>query len=288
MRSSSHHSRRDPATGPAVGTTAVPLKTALVDPRATTLVQGTVLGQGIPATVGRRWSPQGQRRCRSMPASATVASGRVAGSLSFDGYLPLWGGGWAFVPRGGDTAPDGGNSARAVPGRTKHCGRVSVRSRAASGPMQVGRHTGYRRVLIVGERHLRAVLAEYVRHYDSRRPHRSCELRPPRPTHPAADFSSRRINGGQLGELHGSRALKGVFIACDERKGPSATLNAARTPRRRPVGRRCAWAGAGRSVCARRVRAARSHRPCAGCTSPGGRRRPGRRSVRRRRRWRRR
>lgn len=40
------------------------------------------------------------------------------------------------------------------------------------------------RVLIVGERHLRAVLAEYVRHYNGRRPHRSRELRPPRPTHP--------------------------------------------------------------------------------------------------------
>ena len=39
------------------------------------------------------------------------------------------------------------------------------------------------RVLILSERHLRAVLAEYVRHYNGRRPHRSRELRPPgRPT----------------------------------------------------------------------------------------------------------
>ncbi|WIX92402.1 integrase core domain-containing protein [Amycolatopsis sp. DG1A-15b] len=41
------------------------------------------------------------------------------------------------------------------------------------------------RMLILSERHLRAVLAEYVRHYNGRRPHRSRELRPPRPTQPA-------------------------------------------------------------------------------------------------------
>ncbi|MFI5562498.1 integrase core domain-containing protein [Amycolatopsis japonica] len=37
------------------------------------------------------------------------------------------------------------------------------------------------RVLIVSERHLNAMLAEYVRHYNGRRPHRSRQLRPPRP-----------------------------------------------------------------------------------------------------------
>ena len=35
------------------------------------------------------------------------------------------------------------------------------------------------RMLILGERHLRSVLAEYVRHYNGRRPHRSCELAHP-------------------------------------------------------------------------------------------------------------
>jgi putative transposase len=39
------------------------------------------------------------------------------------------------------------------------------------------------RMLIVGERHLRSVLAEYARHYNGRRPHRSRALRPPRPSH---------------------------------------------------------------------------------------------------------
>ena len=35
-------------------------------------------------------------------------------------------------------------------------------------------------LLIVGRRHLEAILAEYVEHYNGHRPHRSLELRPPR------------------------------------------------------------------------------------------------------------
>jgi putative transposase len=35
------------------------------------------------------------------------------------------------------------------------------------------------RILITGQRHLRAVLTEYVDHYDSHRPHRSLAQRPP-------------------------------------------------------------------------------------------------------------
>ena len=49
------------------------------------------------------------------------------------------------------------------------------------------------RMLIFGERHLRLVLAEYQAHYNGRRPHRSRQLRPPRPAHPAADLSQKRI-----------------------------------------------------------------------------------------------
>jgi putative transposase len=49
------------------------------------------------------------------------------------------------------------------------------------------------RMLIFGERHLRVVLAEYVRHYNGRRPHRSRDLRPPQPTHPGVDLSHERI-----------------------------------------------------------------------------------------------
>ena len=37
------------------------------------------------------------------------------------------------------------------------------------------------RMLIFGERHLRGVLAQYSLHYNRQRPHRSLELRPPRP-----------------------------------------------------------------------------------------------------------
>ena len=61
------------------------------------------------------------------------------------------------------------------------------------------------RMLIFGQRHLRSVLAEYARHYNGRRPHRSRELRPPRPDHPVADLSQQRIKrrpvlGGLINE----------------------------------------------------------------------------------------
>jgi putative transposase len=49
------------------------------------------------------------------------------------------------------------------------------------------------RMLIFGKRHLRAVLAAYEAHYNGRRPHRSRQLRPPRPDHPIADLSRERI-----------------------------------------------------------------------------------------------
>ena len=61
------------------------------------------------------------------------------------------------------------------------------------------------RMLILGERHLRSVLAEYARHHNGRRPHRSRSLRPPRPDHPIADLSRQRIRrhailGGLINE----------------------------------------------------------------------------------------
>ncbi len=49
------------------------------------------------------------------------------------------------------------------------------------------------RMLIFGERHLLVVMTEYEAHYNGRRPHRSRELRPPRPDHPVADLSRQRI-----------------------------------------------------------------------------------------------
>jgi transposase InsO family protein len=61
------------------------------------------------------------------------------------------------------------------------------------------------RMLIFGERHLRIILAEYEAHYNGRRPHRSRELHPPRPDHPVADLSQKRIQrrpvlGGLINE----------------------------------------------------------------------------------------
>lgn len=46
---------------------------------------------------------------------------------------------------------------------------------------------------IVSQRHLRAVVTKYVRYYNSRHPHRACDLRPPQSTHPVADLTHERI-----------------------------------------------------------------------------------------------
>jgi hypothetical protein len=48
------------------------------------------------------------------------------------------------------------------------------------------------------------MLAKYEAHYNGRRPHRSRQLRPPRPDHPVADLSQqirrRPVLGGLLNE----------------------------------------------------------------------------------------
>jgi transposase InsO family protein len=49
------------------------------------------------------------------------------------------------------------------------------------------------RMLIVGERHLRRVLAEYTAHYNTQRPHRALQLRPPRPESPVTEPVRGRI-----------------------------------------------------------------------------------------------
>ena len=60
-------------------------------------------------------------------------------------------------------------------------------------------------ILIFGERHLRSILARDEAHYNGRRPHRSRQLRPPRPNHPIARPSRERIKrrpalGGLINE----------------------------------------------------------------------------------------
>ena len=49
------------------------------------------------------------------------------------------------------------------------------------------------RMLIFGQRQLRTILAQYVTHHNGPRPHRSRQLRPPRPDHPVADLPQERI-----------------------------------------------------------------------------------------------
>ncbi len=61
------------------------------------------------------------------------------------------------------------------------------------------------RMLIFGARHLRTILAQYEAPCNKRRPHRSRQLRPPRPGHPPASLSQERIQrrpvlGGLINE----------------------------------------------------------------------------------------
>ena len=65
------------------------------------------------------------------------------------------------------------------------------------------------RLLIAGTRHLRAVLDEYVAHYNQHRPHRARNLRPPDRDGMAADATTnlatariqrRKVLGGLISE----------------------------------------------------------------------------------------
>ena len=61
------------------------------------------------------------------------------------------------------------------------------------------------RMLIAGQRHLRAILEEYVEHYNSARPHRSLELRaalddPDVVAFPASRIERSQVLGGLINE----------------------------------------------------------------------------------------
>jgi transposase InsO family protein len=62
------------------------------------------------------------------------------------------------------------------------------------------------RMLIFGQRHLRHVLAEYVKHYNHSRPHQALNLSPPRPPATVIDLAEQRrirrrpILGGLINE----------------------------------------------------------------------------------------
>jgi putative transposase len=61
------------------------------------------------------------------------------------------------------------------------------------------------RMLIFGERHLRRLLALYADHYNTARPHRALDLRPPRPDAPVPEPIRARIRrqpilGGLINE----------------------------------------------------------------------------------------
>ena len=95
-----------------------------------------------------------------------------------------------------NTSLGSGSSSATAPGssrpRSTRCWRTrvsrwsgfrrGVRERTASPNASCRRRTeATDRMLIFGERHLCRVLARYAVHYNRKRPHRSLELRPPRP-----------------------------------------------------------------------------------------------------------
>jgi putative transposase len=59
-------------------------------------------------------------------------------------------------------------------------------------------------ILILGERHLRDVLAEFARHYNGHRPHQSLRQEPPRQPGHAVDITARierrQVLGGLISE----------------------------------------------------------------------------------------
>ncbi len=68
-------------------------------------------------------------------------------------------------------------------------------------------------VLILGERHLRNVLAEYVRHYNSHRPHQGLQQEPPlpEPGHAVdiiARIERRQVFGGLVSEYRRAQRLR--------------------------------------------------------------------------------
>jgi putative transposase len=67
------------------------------------------------------------------------------------------------------------------------------------------------RLLIIGERHLRTVLARYVAHYNTRRPHQALQLVPPRPDRPIPQEGPTQIRrqpilGGLISEYEPTAA----------------------------------------------------------------------------------
>ena len=78
-------------------------------------------------------------------------------------------------------------------------------------------------MLILGERHLRSVLAEYARHTNGHRPHQGSRQKPPlrEPGHPVditAPIERSRVVGGLISEYRraASRARSGRSAAMNE------------------------------------------------------------------------
>ncbi len=129
----------------------------------------TPLGYGAMRASGR----PGQMPSASWPARSPIASRRAGSATSRPGRpCP-----YCVTPPRVDTDPPDGVSLTMWSNTYAERFVLTARTEVTD------------RMLIFGQRHLRTILA----HYNGRRPHRSRQLRPPRPDHPVADLSQERI-----------------------------------------------------------------------------------------------
>jgi putative transposase len=95
------------------------------------------------------------------------------------------------------------------------------------------------RLLIIGDRHLRTVLARYVTHYNARRLHRALQLKPPRPE------SAAEVVAAALGDGHDSAPVEFPVVATELHGSgdAGAAVHGDATKRRSPKYRACCGAG---------------------------------------------
>jgi hypothetical protein len=94
------------------------------------------------------------------------------------------------------------------------------------------------RMLILGERHLRRVLARYAAHYNTARPNRALRLRPPCPTPANQPHQHRELGGVRPGRAHPGHRQPGPTVLLWDLNG----LNARRAD---PMDRACSLSGDG-------------------------------------------
>jgi len=138
--------------------------------------------------------------CTSHPDSAWVTqqARNLAGELADLGIRP----GFLIRDRDGKFSPafdaaiesTGANVRRTPP----HCPRTNA---IAERWVRSARAEAFDRLLVIGERHLRRILKEFVEHYNAERPHRSLGLSPPIAAIASTELTGPVVRHDRLGGL---------------------------------------------------------------------------------------